>query len=76
MVEQFTLRDRHSNATQIVVVFDPDTQTFVGSIRGGRYYRMMDGSERQMVMATGEATTAECAATQALTEWNSTLRST
>ena len=76
MVEQFTLRDKHFNARQIVVVFDPDTQTFVGSIRGGRYYRMMDGSERQMVMATGESTTAESAATQALAEWNSTLRST
>jgi hypothetical protein len=73
-VQEFTLRDKHSNATLIAVVCDPTTHTFVGSIRGGRYYRTMAGSERQFVMATGESTTAEGAAREALAEWNGTLR--
>ena len=53
MTEYFEMRDRNFNTRHIEVVFDHDTNTFVAAIRSGRYHRMMDGSMRQMVTATG-----------------------
>ena len=64
MTEYFEMRDRNFNTRHIEVVFDHDTNTFVAAIRSGRYHRMMDGSMRQMVTATGESAdgSAEAAA--------------
>ena len=52
MTENFEMPDRNFKTRHIEVVFDHDTKTFVATIRGGRYHRMMDGSMRRMVAAT------------------------
>jgi|TARA_R110002020_G_scaffold292753_1_gene508127 hypothetical protein len=70
MSEWFEMPDRNLNTTHVRVEFDPDTKTFVAAIRGGRYHRMMDGSTRQMVLATAEAAEAAEAASKAMKAWN------
>ena len=74
MIENFEMPDRNFNTRHIEVVFDHDTKTFVAAIRSGQYHRMMDGSMRQMVTATGESAEGSAeAAAKAVAELNDTV---
>jgi hypothetical protein len=60
------LTDHHGNVRDVEVMHDSDRDDYVGSIRGGIYRRMADGSECQAIIASGTAATPENAAASAI----------
>tara|TARA_R110002020_G_scaffold462975_1_gene682786 strand:+ start:111 stop:317 length:207 start_codon:yes stop_codon:yes gene_type:complete len=64
------MKDSMGNVRHVTVVQDSTTRTYVGSIRGGSSERMINGSDRQPVVAVGESDTPHDAAEQAIHNFN------